>query len=86
MPKVDADAPKEKDIPTEDKAKTKDSLEETADNDKVSSKCSEPALAKSKREQKEKMGFRERKVIVLLILLGRTALKKTIFFFNYNKL
>ncbi|XP_036321790.1 calcium uptake protein 1 homolog, mitochondrial isoform X2 [Rhagoletis pomonella] len=57
MPKVDADAPKEKDIPT------KETPEENWDNDKVSSKCSEPDLAKPKREQKDKMGFRERKII-----------------------
>uniref|UniRef100_A0A034W1V6 Calcium uptake protein 1-like protein, mitochondrial n=1 Tax=Bactrocera dorsalis TaxID=27457 RepID=A0A034W1V6_BACDO len=58
MPKVDADAPKPKDIPQKNKVKNNDdSAAEEADGK------DEPAICKERRGAKEKMGFRERKII-----------------------
>lgn len=57
MPKVDADAPKPKDIPQKDNVKNNDDTDaEESDGN------SEPAICKGKRDANEKMGFRERKV------------------------
>lgn len=57
MPKVDADAPKPKDIPQKNKVKNNDDT----DAEEADSK-SEPSICKERRDPKEKMGFRERKV------------------------
>lgn len=56
LPKVDADAPKPKDIPDKTKVKNNE------DGDTEESDSDEPAICKTKRGPQDKMGFRERKV------------------------
>ncbi|XP_011212386.2 calcium uptake protein 1 homolog, mitochondrial isoform X2 [Bactrocera dorsalis] len=58
MPKVDADAPKPKDIPQKNKVKNNDDSDAEESDGK-----DEPAICKERRGAKEKMGFRERKII-----------------------
>ncbi|CAD6997933.1 unnamed protein product [Ceratitis capitata] len=57
LPKVDADAPKPKDIPDKTKVKNNE------DGDTEESDSDEPAICKTKRGPQDKMGFRERKII-----------------------
>ncbi|XP_050318903.1 calcium uptake protein 1 homolog, mitochondrial-like isoform X2 [Bactrocera neohumeralis] len=58
MPKVDADAPKPKDIPQKNKVKNNNDSDAEESDGK-----DEPAICKERRSVKEKMGFRERKII-----------------------
>ncbi|XP_039950743.1 calcium uptake protein 1 homolog, mitochondrial isoform X5 [Bactrocera tryoni] len=58
MPKVDADAPKPKDNPQKNKVKNNDDSDAEESDGK-----DEPAICKERRSVKEKMGFRERKII-----------------------
>ncbi|XP_028895917.2 calcium uptake protein 1 homolog, mitochondrial isoform X3 [Zeugodacus cucurbitae] len=58
LPKVDADAPKPKDMPDKNKVKNNDDTDAEESDD-----GSKPDICKAKRDPKEKMGFRERKII-----------------------
>ncbi|XP_018787156.1 PREDICTED: calcium uptake protein 1 homolog, mitochondrial-like isoform X1 [Bactrocera latifrons] len=58
MPKVDADAPKPKDTPQKNKVRNNDDSDAEESDGK-----DDPALCKERRGAKEKMGFRERKII-----------------------